>query len=179
MPITKMHRAAILLATAATLAAIAAGPAGARNDDRRTLDEMRACAKIADPAQRTSCYDRYMQPQAAVPAAGTPAAPASAAAAVDAWAPVAPEQRRRTATVAKPKEEAHRYAGIVASAVEREPGVYLLTMRDGLQWRFANTARSSYDPPTAGSSVEIQPGALGSFLLSYNDQSAIRVVRIR
>jgi hypothetical protein len=179
MPITKMHRAAILLATAAALAAISAGPADARNDDRRTLDGMRACAKIADPAQRTSCYDGYMQPQAAAPTAAAPAAPLPAAAAVDAWAPVAPEQRRRTASVAKPKEEAHRYAAIVATAVEREPGVYLLTMRDGLQWRFASTARSSYDPPMAGSRVEIQPGSLGSFLLSYNDQSAIRVVRIR
>lgn len=196
MPITELHRAAILLATVATLSASVAAPAGARKDDRRTLDGMRTCAKIPDPAQRTACYDGYMQPQAAAPTARAPvvpgpgvpgpvgpgpavsgpAVPGPVAAAVDTWAPVAPEARRRTATSAKPRE---RYAAIVATAVERAPGVYLLTMQDGRQWRFATTARASYDPPTAGSRVAIQPGALGSFLLSYKDQSAIRVVRIR
>jgi hypothetical protein len=176
MPITHMHRAAILLAAVATFVP---GVATAQSDDRRTLDGMRACAKIADPAQRTTCYDGYLQPQPASSADAAPMTPSTVKAGVEAWAPVAPARSKRTAVAEKPREPAHRYAGLVATTVEREPGIYLLTMRDGRQWRFASTVRASYDPPTPGSNVEIQPGALGSFLLSYNDQSAIRVIRVR
>jgi hypothetical protein len=176
MPIIHTRHAAILLAAAATFFA---GQAEAQIDDRQTLDGMRACAKIADPARRTACYDGYLRPPAAPSAVAGPVAPTTLKADVEAWAPVAPARNTRAAVAAKPQEAAHRYTGSVATAVEREPGIYLLTMRDGRQWRFASSVRASYDPPTPGSDVEIQPGALGSFLLSYNNQSAIRVIRVR
>lgn len=167
-----------LLIAAGSLAAIVPGPAAGQGNDRDVLDGMRACATIDDAGRRTACYDRYLRPPAAGSAAAPEAIPAPAPAMPrPAIASVGSPRGRVAAEVRGLPEE--RYRGAVSAAVERAPGIYLLTMQDGAQWQFASTVRGSYDPPSSGSTVEIQPGALGSFLLSYNDQSAVRVIRIR
>ena len=62
---------------------------------------------------------------------------------------------------------------------EREPGTYQLTMDDGAQWRFAESVGLGYRLPRAGSNVEIERGSLGSYLLRFDDQQAVPVVRVR
>ncbi len=62
---------------------------------------------------------------------------------------------------------------------EREPGVYLVTMEDDTQWVFNESVSSTYRVPEVGSTVEIERGALGSYLLRFNNQGAVQVRRIR
>jgi len=61
----------------------------------------------------------------------------------------------------------------------REPGIYAVTLEDGAEWLFAEGVSSSYRVPRAGSVVEIERGALGSFLMSFDDQTPVPVRRIR
>ena len=67
----------------------------------------------------------------------------------------------------------------ISAIREREPGVFLVTMEDNTQWQFAESVSSNYRVPEVGSSVEIERGALGSYLLRFNNQSAVQVRRIR
>lgn len=173
MLFTNAHRAPVLLACAGILGGIVAPPASAQSDDRGVLEGMRACARIDDAAQRTACYDRYLRPTpapATAPPGTTPAIPPPPVAS-------APISSRRADRPRPPLPA--RYTGEVSAVAQRGPGIFLLTMKDGAQWQFASSVRASYDPPSAGSMVEIRPGALGSFLLSYDDQSAVRVIRVR
>jgi hypothetical protein len=163
-----MQRRTIPTAFAAMLTLAFAGPATAQADDRGTLDGMRACAKIDDTDQRTACYDRFLRPNA------KPAVPSA-----DASVAGTDHSGRVRPSPAEAKPSRARSTEVVAAAVERAPGIYRLTMTDGGQWEFAATMRATYDPPARGATVEIQPGALGSYLLSYNDQSVVRVVRVR
>lgn len=171
MFLTHMRRAPVLLICTATLATVVAGSATAQADDHATLEGMRGCATIADQALRATCYDGYLRPRAPAKRMAPPAP-------LQAQALPPPVAASRGAS-ARPRERTYRYTGSVATAVERERGVYLLTMRDGRQWLFASSVRPSYDPPMPGSRIEIQPGALGSLLLSYNGQSAVRVIAVR
>jgi hypothetical protein len=75
--------------------------------------------------------------------------------------------------------EPHELTANVAGAAEREPGVYLLTLEDGTQWQFVDAAPRSYAPPRAGSKVEIVAAAMGSYLLRFDGQRALRVRRVR
>jgi hypothetical protein len=163
-----MHRPTILLSCAAMLLLASASPAAGQSDDRGTLDGMRACARIDDAGQRTACYDGFLRPgtAAAAPGSGSTATTAKVA-------------RRAGKPVAQDRAEVGPTTATVAAAIERAPGIYLLTMADGRQWEFVSTMRATYDPPARGATVEIRPGALGSHLLSYNDQSVVRVVRVR
>ena len=60
-----------------------------------------------------------------------------------------------------------------------EPGLYLLTLEDGSQWRFVEAVPPSYDPPRAGSHVALQRAALGSFRMNFASQRAVRIRRVR
>jgi hypothetical protein len=176
MLIKNARRPMIPLIATGILAVLLSGPAGAQGSDEKTIQGLRACAQIDDMADRTACYDGYLRPGA--PAAGqrgraqaTPAAPSAAALPVSAgrdWT-----GRRHVEAPRTPAIET------VTAAVQRAPGVYLLTMKGGAQWQFASTVRATYDPPGDGATVEIRPGALGSYLLSYNGQSVVRVIRVR
>ena len=53
------------------------------------------------------------------------------------------------------------------------------TLEDGAQWLFAEGVSSSYRVPRAGSVVEIERGALGSFLMRFDDQAPVPVRRVR
>jgi hypothetical protein len=172
----------------AVFLAFGTGPAHAQLDDPTIASIVRECRKVQDETARIACYDNIPIGQ---PAAGPSTSPASLppqpAAVPSAAAP--PSRAAQTpggfgsdqlprpanATPAEPEEIVAR----VSAAVEREPGIYLLTLEDGAQWEFIDSVPPSYDPPRRGKTVELISASLGSYLMRYADQRAIRVRRIR
>ncbi|RIV90661.1 hypothetical protein D2V17_04080, partial [Aurantiacibacter xanthus] len=67
----------------------------------------------------------------------------------------------------------------VTAARMMQPGVYRLTLQDGAEWEFSEGVPNSYRPPREGSEITIDRAALGSFLMSFDSQRAVRVRRIR
>jgi len=171
-----------LLLASLPIAALAV-PVSAQVDDGIVLDIMRQCARIDDASARLACYDNNVRvdnantPRNTVPGVSSrpqaSIAPASAAAGFGHEAIRTPE---RFQTPAGEIEELHAR---VRSVDQQGQGVYLLTLEDGAQWLFSETVDFSYRPPRAGSSVSIDRGALGSFLLNYDHQGSVRVRRIR
>ena len=58
-------------------------------------------------------------------------------------------------------------------------GVVAEAQPDGSQWTVVDEAPFGYAEPRAGSSVRIEPGSLGSYLLRYDSQQSLRVRRVR
>ena len=73
----------------------------------------------------------------------------------------------------------HQITARVTAAAQREPGIYLVTIDGDAQWLFSESVSRTFRPPVRGSSVEIQRGALGSFLMVIDGQQAVRVRRVR
>ena len=67
----------------------------------------------------------------------------------------------------------------VSQAERVEPGIFLLTLEDGSQWRFVDAVPWSYDPPRAGSRIDLARAALGSFQMRFADQRPVRIMRVR
>lgn len=190
-----VHRAAIMLAGAAALA-IGPSPAAAQMSNDVLVNILRECAKIDDLSARLACYDNNIR-SAGTPPSASVAAPAAtpAPAPVPAPAPRAPANAPASTSaqgfgaesVRAPSERAERAAprevnevrATVQSIQEREPGTYLLTLEDGAQWLFAEGVSRTYRVPNPGSAVEIRRGAIGSFLLNYDGQAAVRVRRVK
>jgi hypothetical protein len=61
----------------------------------------------------------------------------------------------------------------------REPGKYLITLEDGAQWVFAQSVNNDYRLPRAGSILEIERGAMGSFLRRFDGQGPVQVIRVK
>jgi hypothetical protein len=181
------HRATRLLAGSAALAVVAmsfAVPATAQISDDVVLSIMRECARIDDPAARLGCYDNNIRsasaPRNTIPGqvrvqGGTPAPVTGNGAAGFGREDVRTPDRFNAA----PNGEAVEIAARVRAVAERGPGIYMVTLEDGAEWLFTRGAGASYIPPRAGSTVEIQRGALGSFLLRFDNQEAVRVRRVR
>ena len=177
------HRATILAASAATLLA-AGAPASAQVDDAIVLNIMRECAKIDDPTARLACYDNNIRAAGANPRTSLPGrmpapqggnAPGSSGGAQGFGS-----EDVRTPERFQPRPgSVQQIQARVQSIREREPGVYLVTFEDGTQWRFAESVSRGYRLPRAGDTLEIERGALGSFLLRFDSQSPVPVVRIR
>ncbi len=153
-------------------------------DDRTIASIMRECRKIADEASRAACYDNIPLGQqstatseVAPPAPTTPAphpaepsAPQTTTAFGSNQLPPSPQQSA---------QEAGSITATVATAVERERGIYLLTLEDGAQWLFVDGVPASYDPPGRGSDVVIYRASMGSYLLRYAGQRGIRIRRVK
>jgi hypothetical protein len=178
----KTTRTLAILAIAAMAGPV---PAAAQPTDYdAVMEAIRGCAKIADVAARAACYDAIASGE---PATGPSAAPAPTPNPAPAPSPGASVTRApggfggeqlpkpAAARAAEPKEISAR----VSAAVEREPGVYLLTLEDGAQWVFVDSAPASYDMPRRGSTIDLIGASLGSYLMRYADQRAIRVRRVR
>ena len=90
-----------------------------------------------------------------------------------------PRARAPEPAHAAQQTEADSIEATVAAAVEREPGIHLLTLEDGAQWQFVEGVSLSYDPPRRGSTVEIRSASMGSYQLRYQGQPAVRVRRVR
>lgn len=180
-----MTRGGWILAGAALCAGLAAPAAAQESDEdyRRIVTIMRACATIADVPARVACYDNNIAPpdggaissatlpppQPAVRQAGRETLPAAGF-----GADLLPSEREARRTSQQQESEER-----VAATREEQPGIYVLTLADGAEWRFTDSANPSYEVPGVGDLIKLQRGALGSVLMSFDGQRAIRVKRIR
>ena len=188
--VTRKGSGAVFLASAAAILA-GASPATAQVADDVVLNIMRECAKIDDPTARLACYDNNIR-----------------AGGFDGRRPLVPGEGGRIAGSGAPNQGGSEYGpqGFGAESVrtperfesyeqrglgpdeitaritavrEREPGIYLITLEGGAQWLFTNTAPRGFRPPQRGDTVEVMRASLGSFLLRFDNQTSIRVRRIR
>ena len=177
------HRATILAAGAASLL-LAGGPVGAQVDQATAVNILRECARIDDATARLACYDNNIRnvggaPRVAVP--GRMQVPQGGSAPVAANSPggFGAEDVRTPERFATPSGQLQEISGRFTSVRPREPGVYALTLEDGAEWLFAEGVAPTYRVPRAGSVVEIERGALGSFLMRFEDQAPVPVRRVR
>lgn len=147
----------------------------AQGADRGLAELLRKCRKLADLDARTACYDGIALDEEA-PQEKPAAPPSLADGERQAGTGFGGNQLPRTSA---PDPEPERISTRVERAVERQPGIYLLTLEDGTQWQFVDAAPTAYDPPRAGSSVEIIRAAMGSYLIRYAGQRSVRARRVR
>ncbi|QZH74698.1 MAG: hypothetical protein JY451_13720 [Erythrobacter sp.] len=178
-------RAHFLIAAALPFAAIAT-PAAAQVSDEVVLNILRNCAQIDDATARLACYDNNIRSadgssmRTSVPGSmDSPAASGGAPLANTGASGFGRENIRGPERFQTPAGELEQIRARVSSVTERQRGVYLVTLEDGAQWLFAESVPFAYRPPRVGESVEIDRGALGSFLLTYDSQSSVRVRRVQ
>lgn len=177
------HRASFLLAGVA-LAATGV-PAGAQVSDQIVLNIMRECAKIDDPTARLACYDNNIRAAGGNPNSipGQMSAPSGGGAALQPRGAGGfgsddlrtPAQRQANAARSGASEVSVR----VSQVREREPGVYLISLDSGAQWLFTESVSSTYRLPRKSDVIEIQRGALGSYLMVFGSQQGVKVTRIK
>lgn len=179
----KAFRATILTAAVVPMA-LAASSASAQVDDDVVLSIMRQCARIDDATARLACYDNNVRvgnsntPRPAVP--GVMARPQGSTPAPNNGATgFGREDVRGPERFETPAGEIEELTARVSNVEQVNQGGYLLTLEDGAQWIFAETVDFSYRPPRAGSTIEIDRAALGSFLMVFDSQRSVRVRRVR
>ena len=179
------------------LVVLAAGPASAADGIRAELD---TCRALADDAQRLACYDRAagrILAQTSAPEAATAAAPAAAAsaAATVAATPVATpaaastagttdnfgRERVLAAEEAKRQQQETNDIGELSATVTdidtRMDGLMTITLDNGQVWR--QTRPDSMFRLKSGDRIQIQPGAMKSFILSGPSNRSTRVSRVQ
>ena len=179
-------QSAKVLLTGAAAVLLCPLTAQAQVPDEVVLNILRECAKIGDATSRLACYDNNIRsagasPRAAAPA--TPAAPQGGGAPVTSNTPqgfgaesVRVERQRQAEQL---RETASEIRAVVTGVAQRGPGIYLVTLEGGAQWQFAESVPFSYKPPQRGSTVEIERGSLGSFLLRFDRQQPVPVRRVQ
>ena len=201
------HRAMFLLAATASVIPLSA-PANAQVSNEVVLNIMRECGKIDDPTARLACYDNNIRqagpttrtsvpgrmpvpqggaaPIAAnspqnfgLPAPRTSAPPPPSAAPQNSPQGFGSESVRTPQRFETPAGQLQEIHPRIASIRPREPGIYLITLEDGAQWLFSEGVSASFRVPQAGATIEIERGALGSFLMRFDDQQAVPVRRVR
>lgn len=165
-----------LLATGALWLLVAAGPAHAQQaaDDR--LAPLRACAAIADPAQRLACYDR----EAGVVVAAVNTGDVRLVERREV------EQTRRSLfgfTVPRlgifgDDEEAPDTLETTITGV-RSLGqdAWAIQVAEGSVWQITN-APSRLRTPKAGDAIVIKKAALGSFFIRIAGQTGVKGRRV-
>ncbi|HEU4651442.1 MAG TPA: hypothetical protein VFS49_08500 [Croceibacterium sp.] len=185
------HRATILAAAAASLF-LAGTPAAAQMDQATAVNILRECARIDDASARLACYDNNIRnvggtPRSSVPGqmpvvqGGSAPIPPGAAGAVAANTPrgFGAEDVRTPERFATPSTQLQEITARIRAIRPREPGVYAFTLEDGAEWLFAESVGRDYRVPRAGAEIGIERGALGSYLMRFDDQSPVSVRRIR
>jgi len=178
----------------AWLVVLATGPASAADGIRTELE---ACRSLADDAGRLACYDRVAgrilaQPaapapatSAATPAAAAPAAATTAAATAAAATPGSADnfgrERVLAAEEAKRQEQQTREIGELSATVTdidtRMDGLMTITLDNGQVWR--QVRPDSMFRLKTGDRIQIQPGAMKSFILSGPSKRSTRVSRVQ
>jgi len=148
-------------------------PAAAQNGESAIRGQLRACSQIADVPARMACYEALAADVAAAPV--THAVPQP----LGIGSEQVPRARASEPTRAPQQAEIDSIEATVTAAVQREPGIHLLTLEDGAQWQFVEGVSLAYDPPRPGSSVEIRSASMGSYQMRYRGQPAVRVRRVR
>ncbi len=177
------HRATFLLIAAASTMPFAV-PAHAQVADEVVLNIMRECAKFDDPTARLACYDNNIRQAGANPRTSIPGrmgVPRGSGAPIASNTPqgFGAEDLRDEDRYQAPRSVLQEIHPRVTSVRPREPGIYLVTLEDGAQWVFAEGVTSSYRLPREGSNIELERGALGSFLMRFDGQSPVPVRRVR
>ena len=144
-----------------------------------------ACRAEADDARRLACYDRAVgRANGNAPAA----APAAAATAATARAP-APAQtedsfgreRQLAHEEDQKRAEATRAVGELLATIvgleKRMDGLMTFTLDNGQVWR--QVRPDSLFSIKQGDAIRIQPGSLGSFILSGPTKKSTRVTRVK
>jgi hypothetical protein len=183
----------ILLVPAAGAALFSLGflsTASAQVADEVVLNIMRECAKIDDPTARLACYDNNIR-----------------SGGFDGRGPSVPGEGGRIAGGSAPKTRGSSGAGgfgaediqdpnrfqsseargfgpdeirvRITDVRQREPGVYVVTLEDGAEWLFTEAVPRSFRPPQKGDRIQIMRASLGSFLMRFDNQSSVRVRRIK
>jgi hypothetical protein len=205
----RAHRATILGATIGAAGAasllVAGAPAGAQVDQNTAVNILRECARIDDASARLACYDNNIRNVGGTVRTTVPGTVQVTGGA----APVAPNSPQgfglpapdRAATAqaapntaqgfggetvrtpdrfsAAPGGQLQQISARVAAIRPREPGVYAFTLEDGAEWLFSEGVNQGYRVPRPGSTVEIERGGLGSFLMRFDDQAPVPVRRTR
>ena len=191
----KAHGAAMILAGGAILAmgsAAVAQQAG-RIPDATILNIMRECAKIDDPTARLACYDNNIRAGGfdgrapSVPGQG-PAVSGNRAPNTSMGGGGSGASGFGAEDVKSPKRfESYSQRGQgpdsitarITSVVQRQPGIYLITLDGGAQWLFTDSVPFSFRVPRNGDSVDISHAALGSYLMRFDNQQSVRVRRVK
>jgi hypothetical protein len=168
-------RRTIVRLAGALIAVPVCWPALAQTSDRAVLNGLRECTAINDVSARVACYDAHMAAESGKAVATVPVdeKPATVRA-PSGFGSEAIQSPSRTE-----RRPASEHQARVSAVVEHGPGIYQITLEDGAQWQFVESARPTYDPPVRGSAIEIRRGALGSFLMRYAGQASVRVIRLR
>jgi hypothetical protein len=176
------HRVAIVLAGSTALACLPS-PAAAQVAEGAVLGIMRECSRIDDPSARLACYDNNIRSAGGAVRNTVPGqvqVQGGGGAVISDGRPagfgredLSVPESARVATYGPDEITAS-----VTEITQRGPGIYAFTLDDGAQWVFAESAGSTYNPPRRGAQVEIRRGAMGSFLMRFNNQPSIRVRRV-
>jgi len=166
-------------AGAACLGLIVPAHAQEKDEDyRRIVITMRACATITDVSARVACYDNNISPPSGQTAGVVN--PVQPARRVDDSPPATGFGADLLRTEREERASQTQEAELrVTSSREEQPGIHVLTLSDGAEWRFTDAATFSYEVPRAGDTVKLQRGALGSVQMHFDGQRGIRVQRIR
>lgn len=146
-----------------------------------------ACRAEADDARRLACYDRAAGRAAGAAPSVTPAA-AAAKAAAPAADPAAVKseddfgrERQLAHEEDQKRAEATRAVGELQSSItgieSRMDGLMTFTLENGQVWR--QSRPDSKFSIKQGDAIRIQPGSLGSFILSGPTKKSTRVTRVK
>jgi hypothetical protein len=180
-------RGASVLAFAAASLAVSAAPAWAQDDRSGVLNVLVECAKIDDPTARLACYDNNMTRAGATVRSTVPGQTVrgvtGGSAPIETQGPQGfgyEDVRAQDPGRFQPRDgQLQEIHPTVQSISPREPGIYLVTLSDGAQWLFAEGVSSQFRLPRRGEEIEIERGALGSFLMRVDGQSPVSVRRLR
>ena len=160
-------------------------------DYERIVTIMRACSQIDDMVARVTCYDNNVGQSQRVVASSSPAPaplpspPPAVRNAVPASSPRTQPESFGAEMLPQVRAEQRESRGddeitsTVSAARMVEPGIYLLTLADGAQWRFVDGATMAFVPPRAGDEVRLERGSLGSVFMHFDGQKGLRVRRVR
>ena len=173
--------AAILAAGATAL--FAAVPASAQVDASAAVNVLVECAKIDDPTARLACYDNNITRVGGAVRSTVPGQVRAQGrgAPIETTGPAGfGFESVRTPQRFNPRVgQLEQITSKITAVSSREPGIYLVTLENGAQWVFAEGIDSGARPPQRGDNVEIERGALGSFLMQIDRAQPIPVRRVR
>ena len=160
------------LAAPPALAAEAAPPARAAQ-----LQQLLDCRKLTDPTQRLACFDQ---------AAGVLDQAEAKGDVVVVDRETARKVRRQAFGFTLPSislftrgekpEEITSADGVIASARKLLTGKWEVTLEDGARWVQVDLTEIPLDPKP-GQKVKIKAAAMGSYLMSVNNQREVKVHR--
>jgi len=172
---------AILAASAVALASL---PARAQVSEGAVLSIIRECARIDDPSARLACYDNNVRSadanRATVPGQVQVQGGAGVALRDSTPAGFGREDVPSPDRFASNRGgQADEITATVTGVERRGFGLYAFTVEGGAEWLFTEAVAGSYVPPRVGSRLELRRGAMDGFLMRFNNQTSVRVRRVR